>query len=555
MLLSCEREVSDVAPGEPVTLRFSANEIGYGANENVTRSAGDRVLESVDIAQHGRWTVSADLVEDGISPTRAVEDGLVDGAKVLIVVYNNADVYLDHDVYTFNSSSKALDEAEGDGITVIGGNTYRFAACSYNSTIEAPSYAETISGISPENDLLWGRTNPILISVDDQQVIIGLSHQFMKVRLTTAVSGGTAPVLSNLSASLLSNYKAALTVLSGAVAKGDTAHYAFSGSDLTGPDANLSSDYGLVYTGSDDLIRIKINVTLNDGSDKPFTDLPVSFHKQLEPGHSYTLLVTFRKFAAAGFAASNIYWDGSKLTFDAVANADSSNTRYQGVFFKFGSLVGISPVGSETDAKVYVPSYNGGISPSWSGTLSISTGFTNWDGIPYEQGGSGTDRSANWVTADEQNEPADWTAYTGDICRYISENGFGPGGKWRLPTSAEFGPGAYAWGAATGWEKVVGANGSDAPWSENYEDPSPDGKRTSIRSGGKFMATGNFFPASGGRNIDGTLLSTGEYGYYRSGSVYNATEGYFLIFYVDFAFPAHHGDRTFGFAVRCVLQE
>ncbi|MDR2475952.1 MAG: hypothetical protein LBD45_08860, partial [Bacteroidales bacterium] len=151
---SCEKEVNTVAPGEPVKLRFSANEIGYGTNENLTpRSsfAGSRVLESVDIAQQGRWTISADLVEDGVSPTRAVSDGLIDGAKVLMVVYNNSDSKIAEGIYTYNSASRQL---TGGDISVPAGQLYRFVACSYNSTTVDPTSAEIISGISPEYDLL-----------------------------------------------------------------------------------------------------------------------------------------------------------------------------------------------------------------------------------------------------------------------------------------------------------------------------------------------------------------------------------------------------------------
>jgi hypothetical protein len=185
MFSSCEREVSDVVPGELIKLRFSANETGYGADEELTRSAGNRVLESVDIARQGSWTISADLIEDDVSPTRAVSNGLVNGAKVLIVVYNNADTYLASDVYTYNSSAKDL---SGGSITANVGSTYRFVACSYNSTTVAPTYAASINGISPQYDLLWGRTNPITVS--SANIDFSVSHKFMKVRLTTAVSGG-----------------------------------------------------------------------------------------------------------------------------------------------------------------------------------------------------------------------------------------------------------------------------------------------------------------------------------------------------------------------------
>jgi hypothetical protein len=377
-----------------------------------------------------------------------------------------------------------------------------------------------------------------------------VSHRFMKVRLTTAVTGGTAPELSNLSAYLLSNYAADLTVLTGDITQGTPVTpvtYTFTatdpGSNLgTIPNDTLRSDYGLVYTADDDLIRIKINVTLTDeGIPKPFTDLPVSFHKQLEPGHSYTLLVTFRKFSTT-FAASNIYWKGNYLTFDAVPNGN--NTRYQGVFFKFGSLVGVSPVGSNMAAKVYVPNYNSGISPYWDDSETISTSeFGNWNGIPRETEEGSGGRASTLLNDDAQNTAAKWNAYTGDICRYISENGYGPGGKWRMPRSEEFLASGNWTRSSNGWGDISAIS------------TLTDGKYL-IADYATFTNDGNIFPASGFRNYSsGNLFFVGNTGRYWSSSAYSTAEGYYLRFDSGYVGPDGHGDRQSGCAVRCVLQE
>jgi hypothetical protein len=329
--------------------------------------------------------------------------------------------------------------------------------------------------------------------------------------------------------------------LSGAVTKGTATAYAFTANDAgSNFGATLTSDYGVAYTGGDNPFHAKITtLTLNDGSTKSFSNLPVSFTKALQPGRSYTLLVTFRKFTST-FAASNIYWDGSKLTFDAVPNGN--NTKYQGVFFKWGSLVGVSPIGSNTAAKVYVPNYNSGNSPSWDDTKTISSKFTDWNGIPYTTDGTSAGRSTNWVTADAQNTTAKWNENKGDICRYISENGYGPGGKWRMPRSEEFLAEANWTRTSNGWNEIASTL--------------DNGKYDQIVDYATFTADSRIFPASGFRNsVTGGFYDTGSTGYYWSSSVLDSTLGYGLRSEFWEVLPTYNSSRADSLAVRCVLQE
>jgi hypothetical protein len=565
---SCDREVSDVAPGEPVKLRFLANEIGYGANKNVTRSAGSRVLESVDIARQGRWTISADLLEDDCSLSRAVSDGLVDGAKVLIVVYDNNDDYQDSDVYTFNSSSKALDDAEGDGITVTGGSTYRFVARTYNRTDSVPTYAVTISGISPTYDLLYGKTGSITIS--SANIDFSVSHQFMKVRLTTTVSGDNAPEFSNLKASFMTNYKADLTVLSGLVAKGDTAHYAFTaadpGSNLgTIPNDSLISDYGVVYSGGDNPFYVKIDsLTLSSGS--TLTDMVASFTTPLLPGHSYTLQINFKRGVA--WAGSNIYWDAEKecLTFKEAGYKGPENY-YQGVFFQFGSLVGVSPArlpsdenfdgGTNGDPSSGTPIYVwSSVSSQWIQT-NVATAYSETLGgfsgsgytdIPYTTTGYDDDRTVNRL----YGAGGDFATNRGDICEYIGAKGSPQG--YRMAKSIEFAPERQEYAE---WSSDIPDTGfgwirfGTASWAA-VTDSSHPGGTLSITNGGSYQ--GYPFPASGYRNLGGTLYTTGDYGNYWSGSGLSFY-AHGLDFESSYARPYYSTDRQQGFSVRCVLRE
>lgn len=134
-----------------------------------------------------------------------------------------------------------------------------------------------------------------------------------------------------------------------------------------------------------------------------------------------------------GWAGCNVYWepdyvntDGTtgRLTFDDVGETTHNN--HQGVYFKWGSLVAISPMGN----------YNASTSVLFSPTGE--KGYVSASIIPYAQ----PDRSTTNRTQDYLRSIHNPNANLGDICRYITERGWAPGAtagkKWRMPVSSDF---------------------------------------------------------------------------------------------------------------------
>ncbi|MDR0939255.1 MAG: hypothetical protein LBN29_07880 [Mediterranea sp.] len=166
-------------------------------------------------------------------------------------------------------------------------------------------------------------------------------------------------------------------------------------------------------------------------------------------GKEYT--VNSRITKRLTWATSNIYWDGTKLTFDAdavngggvvagrvpSATTDSS-PYYQGVYFKWGSLVGIAPVGPVTNPSagyisifddrthVYLPTTNeAGYNSSYEDGHIESGLFTDIPAPPFSvlpAYGSFTGRTM---------KDAGTGIWYGDICAYITN------GIWHMPTSKE----------------------------------------------------------------------------------------------------------------------
>lgn len=134
------------------------------------------------------------------------------------------------------------------------------------------------------------------------------------------------------------------------------------------------------------------------------------------------------------WARSNIVWDGSKLTF-AVTQRDNQTipASSQGVFFKWGSLVPLSPVGAGYTASQILFSASG-------------TNNYDWAAIPHVEVTTGKFGSHSVVEDDFYNfndgnntmgPGYSSTSDRGDICRYISARGWVEG-NWRLPTQQEY---------------------------------------------------------------------------------------------------------------------
>jgi hypothetical protein len=203
----------------------------------------------------------------------------------------------------------------------------------------------------------------------------------------------------------------------------------------------VGDDYQLFYPFSNEvdphvLVKVTIgSITMEiDGvSHAPFTGLSsrftVSPYSPLQAGRSYALVVELKENP---WAHSNIYWtdaDEGKLTFDK-KKTNPSHADYQGVFFKWGSLVGVSPVGdSGSDVALYIPNSGAG---SWDKTKTLASMDTPWGDmdLPYVTN-SGITGDENYLY-ELSSDPATYAAYKGDICRYLG------GDTWQMPNQDVF---------------------------------------------------------------------------------------------------------------------
>jgi hypothetical protein len=293
------------------------------------------------------------------------------------------------------------------------------------------------------------------------------------------------------------------------------------------------------------------------------------------------------------FAQSNIYYDATggveTLTF---SEEEDGKNLYQGLLFKWGSLIGVSAGANSTPfdgaAYLFIPDrltgkyskvqiseledYDGD-DPVVEEFIDVleDGGFTDWGGsggyysalytaLPYVNDNvliNSTGRNENGLTVN--SNATLYAQYKGDICKFMStySSTSGLSGKWRLPVSSEFGP-----SPDTGYY-IKSTN-----WSGSFSGGvSVDG--TDIMAAGysfytfSRVLTGTdapSFPASGYRSNTGTLgylNYIGTLGSYLSSSVTaSVADAYILYFSSSSMSPGYSGNSTrlISQSVRCVRE-
>ncbi|MDR1881376.1 MAG: fibrobacter succinogenes major paralogous domain-containing protein, partial [Prevotella sp.] len=269
------------------------------------------------------------------------------------------------------------------------------------------------------------------------------------------------------------------------------------------------------------------------------------------------------------------------LTFaESGADKPTGKAGYQGLFFKWGSLIGVS-AGNDTpfnsDSYLFIPDLAtgkyykvavGGVgtsniqavidfrTSSAVGTWDDSGGYTTWDVIPYALESdvpSGTDRYDSFLTYSSSSLH---TSYKGDICKYLSDtkdaNGSGLSRKknWKMPVSYMFGEnGSYS----GSWNGTASFTPGTAP--EDGTATTSDGLKTYHDPAGINETV--TFPASGFYSRDSGLNDVGNVGSYWSSSSLFTYEvcAYRLVFYSGSVTPAYYNYRSHGHSVRCVRSD
>jgi hypothetical protein len=447
LLGACEKELPGNKSSE-VRVQVRMLGVAAGGEEDVTRSSVMKKPKRVTTPLGNSMLLEMEM-EQGTSALRATSTQLAGDSYFRVVAFKHStSTFISYGDFTIDGG------LVGGSLHVPINDSYDFVCYSYNTTtsFSALSYAqdatvpvtETIPIFQNTKDLLYQKIENFPVGATDPELEILLNRVMTRVKLVVDFSynGWT-----------IDDIPGSITLES--VGSGGTVQLASGTVEATGtPTFSSWSGSGSLWESNELLITpnatgATVNVPIDAIERENLASIPTKlastkFSNELKPGFSYNLRMRFR---VPIFARSNIYWDGNsssgKLTFVKAKDTppqDDSKKGYQGVLFKWGSLVGVSPaqVSSNNDytnriTPIYVPIVNTTLSAStWKPTTSTGVkaavgtaeNWTTWSGdysatdIPYMNKSLVTrdlDRNGTFLMDPERNDLLTYQGFRGDI--------------------------------------------------------------------------------------------------------------------------------------------
>jgi hypothetical protein len=597
---SCEIHSAITAEDQEEMIAVQVNLVGVneGESEEVMRSAsvspltGRREIAMTSQLIGNGMLVDMSLEPDEVVPLRGTPQPLETGKKFRVIALDRSThQYVSHGDFTVGGPSSV------PSLHVRENVAHDFVCLSYNSTTKGFTETYTVGQVpanlaipnTDDTDLLYANMlNKTITSAANASLSFTLTHKLSKVTLMLdATYNGWNISGIGVNQIRLSPFYAGATMnlQNGSMVKNSAATNQYFAWNAISPAQTQTSKPRTVFTNGETIsLTIPQHVVTINGNPHPSEATTFTFPSTLSlvPGNSYTLRLRFRQPRWAG---SNIYWDhvNSTLTFDT--EGITTHEGYQGVFFKWGSLVGISPAqtGGSNDfssaTPVYWPVYNA-TTPSASYFWDNNLGYdaAGWpdavvgvsenanNNIPYMDGsfvppslGVFNMRFSTFLMDADRNTTDMYWDMRGDICQYLSTKTGVVSGNYRLPMAVEFARwgGDYMWAANTdGWVKG-GTFSRDMTLGNAYG-------TTSIIKGNapcncgyaeNTIMGGVVFPASGFRWTNGTLAYMCDEGDYWSGSISQNAGTYpnrHLFVFLSVAVGTDFTLPSYALPIRCV---
>lgn len=522
--------------GKDVSVRIHSMSVAEGNSENLTRSSSQEKSKTVSTSIGDGMLLEMNIEEDK-SPLRATV-ALANNVRFrVIAVEKNSTKYYSHGDFVYGGNL-----VPSNDFHVKVGESYDYICISYNSTAALPGVSYTVGSNLPTSftidntkDLLWCRVAGGVVPSSGVELDIVLKQKLSKVTviLDCTYNGWNILAAAN-KVSIAAIGVTTINWTTGAITGSDASpFFSFQTRSTPNSPTHTSNELRILPTTSNAVITLAAgSVTrVSPMMALPATASSLTLTKALTAGVNYTITVRLR---TPIFARSNIYWTGSAMDFVRAGSSDTSKDGYQGLFFKWGSLVGISPI------KSFLSYYYVGATPCYWPNNSSPQSYGSWDAIPYENDANVTEVGA-----------PNTTTLKGDICTQIDL-------EYRLPKAGEFGTVFGNWNTHS-WTKGQYFSAFVVP--EEYT----DGTYNFIDNNEGWAnnaALGIRIPASGGRST-----GDGAMGTWNNGTLHNATgvngicwintapndfQGYCLSFVETFVYVIGTGARDYGFNVRCV---
>jgi hypothetical protein len=570
LLVACEKELGEKKSGKDVLVRVRLVGVAEGGKDDVTRSGSMGEMEEV-LTPVGDGMLLGMWMERDEEDLRAAETTLAGDVYFRVVaVVHGTSTFISYGDFTID------DGCVTGGLHVPDNDSYDFICYSYNSNTafgSALTYKQgdniagtvTIDAVQGTKDLLYEKIEDVPVSGAGPELDILLRRVMARVKVMVDCSynnWGISAIANTMTLGAVAN-TGTVNLVSGAMS-GTTGTKAISWPTLSASTSQESTEMLVMPKNSSTLTVTvpKEAVARVSLGQIPSATATGTFSTALVAGNSYKLRVRLR---TSIWARSNIYWQEvtddqdpkypGYLTFEPAAddpvNNDDTKQGYQGVFFVWGSLVGLPPNNDHTypswqNAPIYKPVVKDPLTTStWTATTGNIQDIMLASYITITVGTPGRD---NTTAIDaEQNNLATYQALAGDICQYLSTKTGVVSGDYRLPTSMEFGlAGSWELGGtyreldisevnAYGTTTIIGGS---SPYDGIYA---------------KSTTMGNvIFPASGWLHYTaGELVYAGAQGVYWSGSRAESSRGHDFCFDADVRVGYDDG-VYYGESVRCV---
>lgn len=446
LCIACDKELPEnELSGKEVLVRVRLVGIAEGKEADVTRSASLQTQERV-ATPIGDGVVLEMKMERDTSALRAAKTMLDENARFRVVaVKHSTSTFLSYGDFTIHDGTVA------GGLHVPDNDYYDFICYSYNTSNALPALSyvqggtiptsQTLNVLQGTKDLLWEKIDniPVFGSAPELEILLGRIMARVQVVIDCSYNNWT---ITGVTGVTLATVNTGGTVrLTDKVVATNTGSptLTWSGSG----NQRESNEILVMPKGSGTLtVSIPVGAITRQGS----TAIPSksvttgTFSTALVGGNSYKLYVNLR---VPKFAGSNIYWEGNassgKMMFDKYLTR--THEYYGGLFFRWGSLVGISPLGAwGTTTPVYVPSGSG-----WTPSTANAQGYNGWANEPSSLAAGKIEipymdetRGSVDMTAPAQNSSTMWANLRGDICQYIGSKDATLSG-YRMPIRGEFG--------------------------------------------------------------------------------------------------------------------
>jgi hypothetical protein len=592
ILGACDKELPDHKSGRDVTVRVRLVGVAEGGEEDVTRSVSMKEREEF-VTPVGDGMLMEMSMERDTSALRANKAQLASDSRFrVIALKHNTSTFISYGDFTI------ADGLVGGGLHVPVNDSYDFVCFSYNTTTlpDAPTQKQgaaistTIDVLQGAKDLLWTKIT-VDVGDEDPELEILLRRVMARVKVVLDLSYNKWSITGIQGSITLGSVGTGGTIrlTNGGVASNEGTP-TFSSWTGTGYQRESTNELLVMPNASGTSVSIPIGAIERQGLAAVPSKALSSAFTELKSGYSYRLRVRLR---IPIWAKSNIYWDGTgkKLTF-VTAEGNTDKQGFQGVFFKWGSLVGVSPRGSYSNATaIYVPYNYTDATPTaakWKQTTrdavkadtdipAATENWTTWGentaaatDIPYmDRDRIGTLNS--YLIDAAHNDEITYKGLRGDICQYLGKTQGALEG-YRLPTADEFGrggssptpwnistPNSYGWIRGDGFWPTTAAPVSS---TEQEVDGTSDllaeaygtNKDEAYGSGINQTMWGVVLPASGARHGSSSYASyLGYYGYYGNGSTAAGENNCrILLFLSDGVYPGFSIERSYGLSVRCV---